>query len=104
METFSALLHLCEGNSPMTGENHSQRPVTPSFDIFVDLRLDKQFNSEAVDFRRHRADYDVIVMKDHNPLHAYYLQMLDKYHSSIRMYLTEALGRQGTCTSVKHLI
>ena len=30
--------HLC-GNSPVTGEFTSQRPVTPSFDIFFDLRL-----------------------------------------------------------------
>ena len=34
METFSALLILCEGNSPITGEFPSQRPMTRSFDIF----------------------------------------------------------------------
>ena len=28
METFSELLALCVGNSPVTGEFHSQRPVT----------------------------------------------------------------------------
>ena len=39
METFSALLDLCVGNSPVTGEFPSQRPVTQSFDIFFDLRL-----------------------------------------------------------------
>ena len=33
METFSALLALCEGNSPVTGEFPSQRPVTRSFDF-----------------------------------------------------------------------
>ena len=27
-EAFSVLLALCEGNSPATGEFHSQRPVT----------------------------------------------------------------------------
>ena len=37
METFSALLALCGGNSPVTGEFHSQRPVTRSFDVFFDL-------------------------------------------------------------------
>ena len=37
METFSALLALCEGNSPVTGEFPSQRPVSRSFDIFFDL-------------------------------------------------------------------
>ena len=39
METFSASLALCQGNSPVTGEFHSQRPVTPSFDVSVDLRM-----------------------------------------------------------------
>ena len=39
METFSALLVLYEGNSPVTGEFPSQRPVTRSFDVFFDLRL-----------------------------------------------------------------
>ena len=42
METFFALLALCAGNSPVTGEFPSQRPVTRSFDVFFDLRLNKQ--------------------------------------------------------------
>ena len=33
METFSALLALCEGNSPVTGGFPSQRPVTRSSDV-----------------------------------------------------------------------
>ena len=37
METFSALLALCAGNSPVTGEFPSQWPVTRSFDVFFDL-------------------------------------------------------------------
>ena len=41
METFSALLALCARNSPITGEFPSQRPVTRSFCVFFDLRLDK---------------------------------------------------------------
>ena len=52
METFSALLALCAGNSPVTGGFPSQRPVTRSFDVFFDMWLNK----------RHRAHYDVIVM------------------------------------------
>ena len=39
METFSALLAICAGNSPVTGEFPTQRPVTRSFDVFFDLRL-----------------------------------------------------------------
>ena len=34
METFSALLALCAGNSPVTGEFPAQRPVTRNFDGF----------------------------------------------------------------------
>ena len=41
METFSALLDLCEGNPPVTGGFPSQRPVTQSFDVFCDLRRKK---------------------------------------------------------------
>ena len=44
----------------VTGEFPSQRPVTQSFDVFFDLRLYR----EAGDLRRHRAHYDVIVMKN----------------------------------------
>ena len=43
METFSALLALRAGNSPVTGEFSPQKPVTPSFDVFIDLRLNKLF-------------------------------------------------------------
>ena len=40
MEIFSALLALYTG----TGEFPSQSPVTRSFDIFFDLRLNKQLS------------------------------------------------------------
>ena len=42
METLSALLALCVGNSPVTGEFPAQKPMTRSFDIFSDLQLNKQ--------------------------------------------------------------
>ena len=38
METFSALLALRAGNSPVTGELPQQMPVVRSFDISFDLR------------------------------------------------------------------
>ena len=41
METFSALLALCTGNSPVTGEFPSQRPVMRSFEVFFNLHLDR---------------------------------------------------------------
>ena len=44
METFYALLDLCAGNSPVTGDFPSQRPVTRSFDVFFDLRLNKRLS------------------------------------------------------------
>ena len=39
--TFSALLALCVGNSPVTGEFPTQRPATRSFDVFFNLCLNK---------------------------------------------------------------
>ena len=64
MESFTALLALCVGNSPVTGEFPTQRPVTQSLDDFFDLRLNKRLstNDEAGDLIRHRAHYDVILM------------------------------------------
>ena len=47
METFSALLDLCAGNSPVTGELPSQKPVTRSFDVFFDLRLNKWLTKQS---------------------------------------------------------
>ena len=44
METFSALLAICAGNSPVTGEFPAQRPVMRSFDVFIDLRLNKRLS------------------------------------------------------------
>ena len=47
METFSALLALCAGNSPVTGEFSAQRQVTQSFDIYFDLRLTKRLSKQS---------------------------------------------------------
>ena len=35
------------GNSPVTGEFPSQRPVTRNFDVFFDLRLNKWLNKQS---------------------------------------------------------
>ena len=60
METFSALLAFCAGNSPVTGEFPTQR--TRSFDVTFD-RISRWVNNrEAGDLKRYRAHYDVIVM------------------------------------------
>ena len=47
MEIFSALLALCVGNSPVTGEFPSQRPVTRSLDVFFDLRLNTRLSKHS---------------------------------------------------------
>ena len=65
METFSALMALYAGNSPVTGEFPTQRPVTRSFDVFFDLcpneRLSKQswgwwFGTLSSPLWRHRKE------------------------------------------------
>ena len=47
METFSALLAICAENSPVPGEFPTQRPVTRSFDVFFDLRLNKRLSKQS---------------------------------------------------------
>ena len=60
---FCVTGHLC-GEFTGPGEFPAQRPVTQSFDVFFDLRLNNDWvnNGEAGDLRRYRAHYDVIVM------------------------------------------
>ena len=73
METFSALLAICAGNSPVSGEFPPHKNLWHgSFGVFLDLRLNKRLskiNLEAGDLRRYRAHYDVIVM-----LHSFQLR------------------------------
>ena len=47
METFSALLAMCAGNSPVPGEFPTQRPVTRSFDVYFDLRPDNRLSKQS---------------------------------------------------------
>ena len=47
MEAFSASLAICAGNSPVPGEFPAQRPVTRSFDVFFDLRLNKRLSKQS---------------------------------------------------------
>ena len=48
METFSASLALCAGNSPNTGEFLAPMPVTQSFGVFFDLRLNKRLSKHSL--------------------------------------------------------
>ena len=47
MKTFSALLAICAGNSPVPGVFPTQRPVTRSFDVLFDLRLNKRLSKPS---------------------------------------------------------
>ena len=64
METFSALLAICAGNSPVPSEFPAQKPVTRTFDFFY-LRWMNGWvnNGEAGDLRRRRTYYDVTIIK-----------------------------------------
>ena len=60
METFSALMAICAGITPVTGEFPAQRPVTLSFiGVLINGCVN---NDEAGDLRRHRTNYGVTVM------------------------------------------
>ena len=65
METFSALLALCEGNPAVTGGFPSQRSVTRSFDVFFLIctwTTGWANNRDTGDLRRHCAHYHVTAM------------------------------------------
>ena len=47
METFSTLLALCAGNSPVTGEFPSQRSMMQSVDNFFDVHLNKRLSKQS---------------------------------------------------------
>ena len=65
METFSALLALCVGNSPITGEfpSHKGQWRGAFMFSFISVWINGWVNNrKAGDLRRNRDDYDVIVM------------------------------------------
>ena len=67
METFSALLAICPGYSPVPGEFPTQRPMTRSFDVYFDLRPNKRLSKRSLGWWfetlspplwRHRIEFD----------------------------------------------
>ena len=64
METFSAILALCEGNPLVIGGFPSQKTTTRRFDVSAVCAwtYSSLNNRNAGDLRRHRARYDVFVM------------------------------------------
>ena len=102
METFSALLDICAGNSPATDEFPAQRPVTRSFDVFFDLCL----NGEAGDFRRRRAHYNVTVMWALVRVMAwhltyYWLQCLSTKYEIPMLLKRKSPKKYGTCKAIE---
>ena len=64
METFSELVAICAGNSPVPGEFPAQKPLTRGIDFsLICVWINGWVNNrEAGDLRRYRAHYDVTVM------------------------------------------
>ena len=94
METFSASLALCAGNSHVPGEFPAQRPVTRSFDVFFDLhlykRLSKQpwgwwFETPSWSLWRHcnECSYPEIYGWTHEYMHNCW-DMIPRYHTEYR--------------------
>ena len=68
METLSALLGICAGNSPVTGEfpHKGQWRGALMFSL-ISAWINRWVNNgDAVDLRRYRAHYDVTVMAQCN--------------------------------------
>ena len=81
MEIFSTLLALCERNL-----FPSQRPVTRSFDVFFDLRLNKRLSKQSRrrDLRSHGVHYDVTVMCSRLYKYQVFIAFVDLfYHNGI---------------------
>ena len=74
MPTFTPLLSLCAGNSPVVGEFPAQSPVTRSFDVSLIFAWTNSLanNGDAGDLRCHCAQYDVTVMSQSKILSWYY--------------------------------
>ena len=127
METFSMLVALCEGNPPVTGGFSSQRPLTHSFDVFFDLRLNKWSSTQSrcqwfetplhslwhhcnnANFDIHHVNiwacfYGIILyLKPHfihgTPCNAFHIAVPDLYHKAINMS-----QRMGVASILTHLL
>ena len=51
IEKLSVLLAICAANSPIPGEFPAQRPVTRSFDVLFDLRLNQRLSKQSWGWR-----------------------------------------------------
>ena len=78
MEKISTLLAICAGNSPVIGEFPAQRPVMLSlmFSLICPWINGWVNNREAGDWRRQRAQYDVIAMDLYHQIPVYTAMIL----------------------------
>ena len=106
METSTALLALCAGNSPVFGEFPSQRPVTRCFDVSLIYVWTNGWANirDAGDLRRHRAHYDITVMFYHEQLRLSCL-ILGRYSRQLMTYhaLEIRLASVGVLSDIKDI-
>ena len=126
METFSALLSICAGNSPVPGEFPAQRPVMRILDVFFDLRLNKRlskqswgwwFQTLSCPLWRHSNDFQHPALASNNKIHYSYHDLKDQYLNIkfqalhlresfsgffSRSRIWQALRQQGNQTAFKH--
>ena len=107
METFSALLAICAGNSPVpvNSPHTGQWLGSLMFSLIYAWISDWVNSREAGDLRRHRGHYDVIVMKTHtSPLyvHSYqvHLSLFRRHHRSCVCALAYPCGVVNVTSSV----
>ena len=63
METFSVLLALCAGNSPVTDEFPSQRASNADFDVDPHELLNKQLNDRWFDTTWRSYDVNLMIYR-----------------------------------------
>ena len=108
METFSALLVICAGNSPVPSEfpHKGQWHGALMFSLICVWINGWVSNREAGDLRRYRAHYDVIVMLSlfitHWPFHDLTLCVFSQWreNSSSHVVLMNTNGAADVCTVV----
>ena len=81
MGTFSALLAICAGNSPVNSPHKGQWRGTLMFSLICVWINDWVNNREAGDLRRYRAHYDVTLMS--SSYIAYIVNSLDDYSAFV---------------------
>ena len=98
METFSALLALCAGNSPVpvNSPHKGQWRGALMFSLICVRINDWVNNREAGDVRRHRGHYDVSVMAKHGAWYIscdvlYSARNVPRYHIMLVMLILSAL-------------